>query len=100
MQRLLDELGGRGTLARVGIPHAHGPSSAREDVCPRTADEPGADDGGNLDPCLRRDDGIHSQSTLLLNSMSLASAREGPTCVTLPRSSATVRSESASARSR
>jgi hypothetical protein len=43
---------------------------------------------------------IHSHSTLRRRSRSSDSAFDGPMCATCPRSSATVRSESASARSR
>ena len=42
----------------------------------------------------------YSHNTLRRSSRSCDSARDGPMCVTAPRSSATVRSESASARSR
>ncbi len=98
----------RGAVAGriVGIPDPHRPVGAGEDLCPGPTDQPRSDDGDDgHDGLLWRDDGYrepagYSQSTWRRRSRFSLSAREGPTWVTAPRSSATVRSDSASARSR
>ena len=58
---------------------------------PGATDQPGSDDGDAI---------VHIHSIFLLSVRSSRKARDGPVQVTKPRSSTTVRSESASARSR
>ena len=77
--------------ARDGIVERDLAAAAREHDGPGAADQPRSDD---------RNAFLHIHSVFLLSARSSLSICEAPVQVTAPRSSTTVRSESASARSR